>query len=163
MVDIDITHLKSVLNYNPETGIWISLVKDRKRAAGVRADRKHWMGYYRVSYLGKRYLAHRLAFFFVTGRWPIGIDHKDRDKRNNKWSNLREANQHENGGNTKLCSRNTSGHRGVFWNKCAKKWEAQIKIRGRSTVIGRFESKEAASKAYTERAIEHFGSYYNAP
>lgn len=159
---IELAHLKSVLRYNPETGIWAHLTGGRRWKAGDRADKPH-QGYLEVRYNGKRYLAHRLAFFYRKKRWPIGIDHKDRNGLNNKWKNLREANQHHNSANTKLNKRNKSGCRGVFWNVRQNLWEAQIKLNGKSTSLGLFKEKERAAAEYRFHAKHYFGGYYVAP
>lgn len=168
MALIDLAHLKTTLKYDPETGIWTSLTGNRTTGnnqirAGERADRKFFngmMNYQRIAYQNKRYYSHRLAFFYMTGRWPIGIDHKDRNGTNNRWTNLREATQKQNLGNRRLSKRNKSGHVGVYWDKCRKKWIARL---GRTFFNKRFKTKAEAIKAYTTQAEIYFEGYYVAP
>ena len=59
------------------------------------------------------------------------VDHIDNNKKNNKLTNLRFATSRENNQNASLSSKNTSGTKGVSWNKKAMKWTAQIKINGK--------------------------------
>lgn len=104
---INQAYLKSILDYEPETGIfrW-KIVKRGWRGKtiafpGDRAGHIERDGYWRISIDGKFYLMHRLAWLWMTGDWPeIVIDHKDRDKGNNKWANLRDATYSENSRNS---------------------------------------------------------------
>lgn len=65
-----------------------------------------------------------------------GLDHRDRNPRNNRIDNLREATQSCNMRNTNLQRNNTSGVRGVSWSKRAKMWQAKIKIQRRQIGLG---------------------------
>ena len=66
--------LKSMLRYEPETGLFIRLVKCGRFAAGSRAGSisADMKGYkkYSMTVLGKTYLVSRLAWFYMTGEWP---------------------------------------------------------------------------------------------
>ena len=70
----------------------------------------------------------------VKGRWPIGIDHENGIRSDNRWSNLREAEQSENCMNVAKRSDNTSGVTGVSWDRFTKKWYVSIK----GNFLGRF-------------------------
>lgn len=85
-------------------------------------------GYYQVNLQGKRYLAHRIVCVLhdleVEG---MVIDHTDRNRSNNRISNIRVVSQKENMQNLsqhKLSSRNTSGFQGVKYNKYQDHWVA---------------------------------------
>jgi len=82
----------------------------------------------------------------------VKVDHIDGDTQNNRRSNLRLASNAENLRNRGKTSGNTSGYKGVTWNKRSQKWIAQIKIDYKSIVIGRFDDKEKAAEAYIEAA-----------
>lgn len=145
--------LKTLLRYEQDTGSFFWLVS---RPAGVKPgdvaghiSKKD--GYHVIKVMGRSYQAHRLAWFYVYGVWPCEIDHKDRKRASNAIENLRLATKSQNGMNTKFRALNTSGYRGVCWNKSAGKWQAQAKISGVSHHLGVFDSAEDASKAY-----EHF-------
>jgi hypothetical protein len=93
------------------------------------------------------------------------IDHIDMNKLNNRRSNLRICDTAENGRNKKLRVDNTSGFKGVCFNKRANKWCASIRHQGRSIHIGLFSTPEDAAQAYDTKARELFGSYgrFNFP
>ena len=93
--------LKEVLEYDPGTGISTWLVDRTGTArAGARAGCIHKSSGYRVIRIdGKLYREHRVIFFWMTGKWPDKeVDHRDLDKSNNRWHNLREATRSQNNG-----------------------------------------------------------------
>jgi len=86
--------LKELLHYNPDTGIFTRLIKTASSVQiGDVAGCKHKAnGYIIINVLGIPYRAHRLAWLYMTGRWPKHqVDHDDHIRHNNKWSNLFEA------------------------------------------------------------------------
>ncbi len=108
---------------------------------------------------GKNYKAHRLIFLYHKGYLPKEIDHIDRNPLNNKIENLRETTRSENCFNTKKYKTNTSGYRGVSWDKKAKKWAAQIQINKKSVYLGAHETAELAYEAYCEYAKNNLTIY----
>lgn len=95
-------------------------------------------------------LVHRVIFLMHHGYLPHLIDHIDRDTTNNKIENLRDADKAINSWNRDIQSNNTSGYRGVSWNKNAGKWHAYIKVSGKRRHIGLFNTPEEASIAYEQ-------------
>ena len=152
--------LRELLHYDPETGAW-TWVKPRNRInPGDRAGWYNFYGYLRIRIDGWKYVASRLAFLYVLGRWPEAeIDHKDGNRLNNRWDNLREASHNENMWNMKRRRDNASGFKGVTWDKHRRKWTAHIKIDGRHIRLGLFRTPEAAHEAYKAKAIELFGEF----
>jgi HNH endonuclease/AP2 domain len=119
---------------------------------------------YRVIKIGWRmYGAHRLAFLWMEGRWPMEeIDHANGDKTDNRWSNLREATQSQNTTNARTSIRNTSGYKGVSMDRSKprqKKWRATIEVDGRTISLGYFDTPERAFIAYIFAAWDHFGDF----
>lgn len=89
-----------------------------------------------------------------------GIDHIDGDGLNNQRLNLRLATNAQNQWNSGLRIDNTSGHKGVCWNKNAKKWKAQIRCKSKYQILlGYFKTKEEAAKAYDNKAKEFHGEF----
>lgn len=95
------TRLKELFRYRPETGLFYRLTSRGGFKVGTVAGSSHKDGYKHIYIDGKHYLCHRLAFLYMTGEMPEFVDHKDRDRSNNKWDNLREATQRTNCGNKK--------------------------------------------------------------
>lgn len=91
------------------------------------------------------------------------VDHVDRDGLNNKRSNLRPASTSENGGNSGLNRKNSSGYRGVC--RYRNRWLAFIGGKKRRTYLGSFATPEAAARAYDKAARERYGefAYQNFP
>ena len=84
------------------------------------------------------------------GYLPNLVEHRDRNKLNNKIQNLRDGDKELNSWNRDLQANNTSGFRGVSWNKGANKWHAYIKVKGKRIHLGLFETAEEASTAYVK-------------
>ena len=87
------------------------------------------------------------------------IDHKDRNPLNNSKSNFRKCTTRQNSCNKKMQKNNTSGYRGVVWDKANQKWIAAIQVNSKHIHIGRFKNKINAAIAYNKAAITHFGEF----
>jgi len=116
-------------------------------------------GYRILTIDGRRYRAHKVIWFLATGEWPVGeLDHKDRVRNNNGFSNLRKATPSQNKRNMGLRSINTSGYKGVS-RHCQGRWMAMISNQGKQTYIGLFDTAEEAAIAYNRRALELSGEF----
>jgi HNH endonuclease/AP2 domain len=89
----------------------------------------------------------------------VEVDHRDGDGLNNRRSNLRLATSSQNKCNQKRRKDNTSGFRGVVWDKQAKRWYAYIKLHGKRKLLGRFHSPEEAHEAYKKASAEVHGEF----
>ena len=102
-----------------------------------------------VRFAGRMWLAHRLIWLYVYGRWPIDeLDHINGDPHDNRIANLRECCHAENHQNRGRAVNNSSGFTGVSWHKRCSKWRANIKVNGRQYDLGLFHYKEEAHEAY---------------
>lgn len=118
--------------------------------------------YRQISLDGKRFYAHRIAWFLHYNEQPPAIiDHIDGDGFNNSKDNLRSANSAQNRNNSKLSKNNTSGVKGVYWNTKRRKWSAQIWHRGRSIKLGQYSSLQEASKVVKEARIKYHKEFAN--
>lgn len=166
--------LRSLLDYNPNTGdFWWrarSLTSQREngwnsRHAGTLAStHKVKQGYIiiGITIAGKRifYLAHRLAWLYVYGEWPtLDLDHINGDPADNRICNLREATDSQNKANIKAPSNNTSGVKGVYFDKEAKKWRDAYGKGMRTFSVGTFETIEEAAKARREAFDREYGGF----
>lgn len=84
------------------------------------------------------------------------VDHIDRNKTNNRLSNLRITTPQENAWNSKLSSANSSGFKGVSKIKGGK-WLARIYRNGQPICLGSFADPEEAGRAY-DKAAREYGS-----
>jgi hypothetical protein len=155
---LTVERLKELLHYDPETGVFTWKVRVANvpagSIAGCNKERYHFIG---VD--GREYRAHRLAWLYMTGEWPVEIDHRDTDGHNNRWANLRHATRIQNCRNTGLPKNSTSGSKGVYWSKDRQRWVAQITINKVRTGLGRFHTKERAAAASEAAARKHFGEF----
>lgn len=151
----------SFLTYDPDTGAlaW-KVARGRGRPAGSSAGGMNSHGYVDVVFEGVRYAAHRLAWLIVTGSEPAGgIDHKNLDKSDNKFANLRLATPTQNNANTRGKG---AFLKGVSFHRRTGKFQAQLKLSGKNYYLGLFPTPEAAHEAYASKASELFGEFARA-
>ena len=146
---MDQATLKKYLHYNPLTGLFTWKKTTGKTLKGSRAGYVHKQkgGYINIGFQGKNLKAHRLAFLYMTGSIPKFVDHDDKDRSNNKWSNLKDATMTQNNKNCSKQHNNKSGVTGVSWSKERSRWVAQIGNQGKSVPLGRFIHKQDAINA----------------
>lgn len=151
---ITLERLKEVLEYNPESGVWVWRASSRRGWAGkVAGSISHW-GYIEIRIDGRLYKAQRLAWLYMTGSWPrAGIDHKNLVQTDNRWVNLREATQSQNSANRRVHPKTKSGLKGVYPN--GLRWEARIS----GKYLGLFKTPEEAHAAYVVAAKARFGEF----
>ena len=175
--DLIAEHVRSILDYDPETGVFTwktrpaSMFRDGRKSAEHEASiwNAKWAGstagtlqkgYCRISVHARRHSAHRLAWLLVHGEWPDGdVDHIDGNRLNNRIANLRLATRSQNLANARKSNRNTSGLKGVSWNKKSQRWMAQICADNHRLYLGLFDTPEEAHAAYLAAAHEHFGTF----
>ncbi len=106
--------------------------------------------------------AHRIIWKMIYGTEPAEIDHIDCDKHNNRIENLREASRTQNHANRRVRRDSASGIKGVYWEASRQRWHAKIRINGRQTHLGRFNTVEAARAAYVDAANRAYGEFARA-
>lgn len=160
---ITVEKLKNRLNYDPVTGLFTYIIAIAQMRPGDIAGSINTNGHVQIMIDEKPYMAHHLAWLYMTGEWPIGfiIDHIDRNYSNNSWNNFRKCNSNQNQGNRKFAVNNTSGYRGVSYDKKKNKYYSQISINNKKKWIGYFKTAEEAYDAYLAYALNHFGEFYN--
>lgn len=167
-------YLKSILSYNPKTGLF----KWKERSFKKECFSNSWNtrysnktagtlkesnGYVYISILKKNYFAHRLVWLYVHGEFPeTGIDHINGIKHDNRFYNLRTANQSENCQNVKRAkiSNKSTGLLGSSYNKQAKKYISSIQINGKRIYLGLFITAIEAHKEYlnAKRKLHSFNT-----
>ena len=111
-------------------------------------------GYIKICINYKQLWLHRVIFLMHHGYLPKLIDHKDRDRLNNKIENLRDATGTLNSVNKGVQSNNTSGHPGVSFNKQVEKWHVYIKINNQRTNLGFYDNLEEAINVRLQAEID---------
>lgn len=150
--------LKVILDYNEFTGIftWLKLPKFTTRASiGQEAGCIDKSTKYRyITIQGIKYAAHNLAWLYMTGKLPhYNIDHKDKHRANNIWTNLHNITVKENAKNRTLNKNNISGNSGVSYHKRDKVWMVQIN----NKYMGQYKTKNKAIK--TRKKLELLHNY----
>ncbi len=149
--------LKELLHYNSDTGVFT-----RKTTIQYNAEKGMVVGsicpggYLQVSLQGVVYTLHRLAFLYCGGAFPEQqVDHKNHDRADNRWCNLRESTNKQNSRNMSLSVLNTSGYTGVHWTASLGKWIAYIKVDGIRRHLGCYvdiidavDARQAANRKY---------------
>src|SRR5262245_35104063 len=158
--------LKKLLRYEPKTGkfYWRKQAWHRNswagRLAGCIQITGHGYRYCKIMIAGKCYRVSHLAWLYVHGFFPAYIDHKNRDSTDDRIANLRQATHSQNMANSKGFAR--SGLKGVYTSNNKNKWQANIKVNGKATYIGLFDTPEAAHAAYCAAAKKLHGRFFCA-
>ena len=149
---MDANTLRSVLNYNQDTGVFTWKVRPSARTfAGDTAGNITSGGYWEIKFRKKSHLAHRLAWLYVHGAWPLEtIDHINGDRLDNRLANLRDVTIGKNGQNKYRAKRtNGTGFLGVrTTDKRKNGFRAVIKFDGKTKNLGSFDTPEKAHEAY---------------
>lgn len=133
--------LKEVLRYEPLLGEFYWLVEKGARARmGTKAGSiSKSTGYVEIGIDGKVYLAHRLAFFYMLGRWPKPQgDHENRRRWDNRWTNLRDATHSQNLRNANVSRSNKTGHNNITKDKKTGKYRVILTINKKLKTFGHF-------------------------
>ena len=143
--------LQKAFNYDPDTGVFTHAYRKPGRAKDSVAGTTDAQGYIILKHKSVLFKSSRVAWLFVTGEDPGDsiVDHKDRNKSNNRASNLRLVTDRENVWNTEA--------RG--WFKDRNSYRACIGHYGKMIHLGSFGSAEEAQAAYRSKAVELRGEF----
>lgn len=156
----DYQALRDYLWYDPITGIFVwKKAPSTRIKVGTIAGARHTAGYIQIQFRGLLYFGHRVAWFFLTGSVPEEVDHRDGVRFWNAETNLRLASRSQQGANTGMFSHNTSGFKGVSYEKRRGKWEAHYTLNRRKKFVGYFDSPEAAAAARDAAFKGVFGEF----
>ena len=125
---------------------WKPRILSRNRPSvlnGMKVGCPNGSGYVKMVHNKRKYYLHQLVFLMHHGYIPSNIDHIDGVGTNNRIENLRPASVSENMCNTKISTVNTSGFKGVHFNKQKRKWQAKLWVRG-IQIARVFETKDLA-------------------
>jgi hypothetical protein len=155
--------LRQLLDYCEATGEFRRKVPTyRRNNVGEIAGSVGKNGYVYIRVNGRKYLAHRLAYLYVFGKFPNGLlDHRNRNPADNRIANIRDASLAENSANAKIRRDNSSGARGVTRTADGKRWRARGHVDNKEIHLGIFSRFDDAVQAYRSFAEKTFGEFFN--
>ena len=162
-------YIRGRLHYDPDTGIFTWRERPGRNQwnsahSGKRAGSAHNCGYWFIGIDLQYYLAGRIAWLYMTGAWPKNeIDHRNLNRADDRWENLREATHAQNSTNRRVRADNTSGHAGISWCARTKKWAAHVQVNGRPRHVGYFACLDEAVAARRAGEALHYGEFAYDP
>lgn len=161
MADLTAERLRELLDYDPETGVFTWRVRRGSTAQkGTKAGCHCAYGYTVIRIDDRLHRANRLAWLYMVGEWPSEhVDHINRVRDDDRWSNLRLATNAQNCANAARSKNNKSGFKGVYWGRREQKWIAKITPNRKQKQLGCFDRVEDAAEAYKRAAIEYYGEF----
>lgn len=155
-----LTLVEEWLTYCSKTGTirWKKRPAQRIKAGDVAGSTGHVSGYIYITVRGHYIGAHQVAFYVMTGACPKQVDHHDTIRSNNRWSNLRPADNSKNAHNKHTYKNNELGLKGVRRYPSGR-FAARIKIKKKLVQLGTFDTALEAHAAYCRAADTHFGEF----
>ena len=156
----NLSKIKDVVNYCPESGIftWKKKINSRCSGVGGRVGTLNKSGYLTVKIYKETYYLHRLAWLIYYGEIPVhGIDHRNGIKSDNRILNLRDIPQWANMQNTRK-PRSSCGLLGA--SKYRGKFKAEIRVSGTKKLLGVFNTPEEAHIVYMAKKIQVHKFFY---
>ena len=138
-----------------------------KRFAGKKAG---WLGKvgrgknksvrWHITLDGRQYLRSVIVWSLINGRWPIDqVDHKNMDWTQDHSGNLRECTRSQQMANIGMRSNNTSGYKGVCWDKRRNRWTVRVSFGGKCVYQKYFDDDREGALAYDEMSVKHHGEF----
>lgn len=158
MTEVTADLVRDLLDYDPEMGrfIWRITCSPRAPAGSLAGFAYH--KYRGIGIRGKIYLEHRLAYLWMMGEWPPAeMDHINRDRQDNRWTNLRPASPSQNRINK--IHPNKYGFRGISIHKPSGLYRAEVRMKGVRHYLGYYKTPEEAGSAYILAAQQHHGEF----
>ena len=158
LIPFSIEELESIFTLDRENG---QLIRRASARGSTRKDTPPTK-YRLVSINGKQYMHHRLIWMMANRqKIPDGmqVDHINRDKHDNRPSNLRLVTGSQNRCNTGRSRSNRTGFKGVSYCGAHRRLQATIKLNGKQHRLGWFATAEEAAAAYDQAAVELHGEH----
>ena len=164
MKTLSLEYLNQLFYIDSDNNLKWKIQKGRRNPHEI-AGRISTHGYYEVRIDGKMINVHRIMFqmYNEIAYLPphVLVDHIDRNRLNNSKENLRQCNKKQNQRNRTKQLNNTSGFKGVSYDKKRNKWQAGIGVNGKRIGLGRFDTPELAYEAYCKSARELHGEFFH--
>lgn len=147
--------LRELLHYDPETGVFTRLIRTTNSVhVGDVVGCPNSEGYLLTRIFGGNYKLHRLAWLYMTGKWPKDeTDHKNTIRTDNRWENLRESTKTINMHNRRKAHKNNkTGFLGV--SPHGNGFRAGIRLDGKRKNLGTYPTPELAHQVYLDAKRE---------
>lgn len=138
--------------------IWIKPLANNVKAGDIVGNWDANKGYYMACVFGHKVFLHKLIWFYVHGVWTL-VDHRDRDKSNNRLLNLRESTKAQNTYNQGVRQTNLLGVKGV--QQRGRRFRAYITNDYQTVHLGTFDTIEEAIDARQKAALDYQGEFAN--
>ncbi len=154
----------SQLRYNPDTGMFTRKVRGGKHTVSSFNQK----GRKRITVLGFKFLASRLAWLLYYGEWPEKtVDHINGNPADDRIANLRLASESEQQWNKGINRNNTSGVKGVSFNTRRAEaglspWESYITVYYKRVHLGFFAERDAAIAARCKAEMAYHNDFTRA-
>ena len=157
----DYDELHRIFDYNPETGLLKTKVSRRRTKIGDEPGFVNNLGYkvVKIDYLA--YFSHRIIYKMMTGTDPIGVDHINGVRDDNRWCNLRECTQQQNTYNKVINPQNKIGTKCISKVNRKNPYRVRVRVNGIRINVGSFKTLEQAEQAYKEFVDKHHGEFAN--
>ena len=152
--------LKELLVYNPDTGLFHWRINYGRMFSGHVAGYIGTRGYWQIMVHHRLCLAHRLAWLYVYGDYPprgLEIDHINREKTDNRLSNLRLATPSDNVCNT--VRQNPTGYAGAILEKATGRYRVRVAKNRNRRSYGTYDTAEEAHRVYVMAIQEMHGEF----
>ncbi len=106
----------------------------------------------------KKQLMHRVI---MKAPKSLQVDHINGNTLDNRRINLRLCTKSQNMRNQRISKNNTSGYKGVSWNKRAKKWVSYIRFNSKQYFLGNFKNIKKAARAYNVASKKYHKEFSN--
>jgi hypothetical protein len=165
MAEIDFSLSQDLLHelfeYRDGKLFWKKVTSHRVDVIGKEVGCVNSYGYRVTKLHGKNYFVHRLIYAMFHGEVPSVLDHIDGNTANNQIENLRPATMLQNSYNQKNYKNNTTGVKGVNFNKQCGKFSARCQVNKKQNWLGFFPTLELAEEAVKAFRTEHHGEFAN--
>lgn len=148
--------------YYKEGNLYWKVDRSFKAKKGTKAGYVHKPdGYVLISLFNKAYAAHRLTYLYFHGTCPQYIDHINNQRDDNRIENLRPATRAQNNQNAKLRSDNSSGIKGVWFDKNRNTWRVEIKVNNKRICLGSYKNLDEACAIIKEARKHYHKDFHN--
>lgn len=161
-MEITQSRVRELFDYSEDGNLFWKLPKQGRqlhRPVGCKSETRDGKIYLLAMIDGKLYKVHRLIFMWHHGFFPENIDHIDGNSLNNRIENLRAVSPKDNSRNKSISKNNTSGYKGVSWDKRKEKWAASIMVNRKHIFLGYHDDPAVAHEAYKKAAANYHGDF----